>query len=135
MIPKDLGVAYDTVAFACNLNPGYDVTVGFDDRAPETRVILKEKLTSEYLKGFDPGFWAGWVTLRIFSFAENAAFSREDLYRIEQGHIRIYPGRVPAEAKKTYGLTEGPSIGTLASPKQSSSGLESRSTGSNCLNG
>lgn len=107
MIPKDLGVAYDTVAFACNLNPGYDVTVGFDDRAPETRVILKEKLTSEYLKGFDPGFWAGWVTLRIFSFAENAAFSREDLYRIEQGHIRIYPGRVPAEAKKTYGLTEG----------------------------
>jgi hypothetical protein len=107
MIPKDSAASYNTVAFACNLTPGYDVTTGFDDRDPDSRIILKEKLTPEYLKEFDPRFWAGWVTQRIYSFGKNAAFSGRDLFRIEQGHIRIYPGRVPAEAKKTYGLTEG----------------------------
>jgi|GEM_PF-2084438 hypothetical protein len=107
IIPEDPKLPYDTVAFVCNLNSGFDGTYGFNDRAPETRVILKEKLTPENLKGFDPRFWNGWVSKRIYSFGENAAFSGRTLFRIEQGHIRIYPGRVPAEAKKTYGLTEG----------------------------
>ena len=50
MISKDSASSYDTVAFACNLTPGYDVTTGFDDRDPDSRVILKEKLTPEYIR-------------------------------------------------------------------------------------
>jgi hypothetical protein len=107
VIPKDPKLPYDTVAFVCNLNPGYEGTGGFDESDLGTRVLLKEKLAPEYLKEFDPRFWNGWVSTRLYSFGENAAFSRQDLYRIEKGHIRIYPGRVPAEAKKTYGLAEG----------------------------
>jgi hypothetical protein len=107
IIPKSIDVPYDTVAFICTLDPGYNVTDGYDPNNPKTRIILQEKLTPEYRKGFDPRFWNGWVSQRIYSFGKNAAFAGRDLFRIEQGHIRIYPERVPAEAKKAYGLTEG----------------------------
>jgi len=100
IIPKEMGVPYDTVAFVCTLDPGYESTDGIDYRDPKTRIILKEKLTQEYLKGFDPRFWNGWVSKRVYSFGKNAAFSRRDLFRIEQGHIRIYPERVPRRRKR-----------------------------------
>jgi hypothetical protein len=107
IMSQDLGVPYNAVAFVYTLDHRYGLSDGLDARGTKTGIILQEELATEYLKGFDPRFWNGLTTRRIYSFGEDAAFSGQDLYRIEQGHIRIHPGRVPAEAKKTYGLTEG----------------------------
>jgi hypothetical protein len=106
LLSEDLNRTRDTVAVACNLKPGYDITEGFDASDPDTRIILKETLTKEYRKQFDSRFWAGWLARRLYSFGEDAAFADGDLFRIEQGHIRIYPGKARSEARKTYGLAQ-----------------------------
>ena len=94
-----------TIALACDLKPDFGLTNGFAENDPETQIILKETLTPDYLRQLDSRFWAGWIARRLFSFGEDAAFSHGDLYRIEQGHIRIYPGKARSDARKTYGLT------------------------------
>jgi hypothetical protein len=94
-----------TVAFAYNVRPDFLLSAGFGTDA-DSKIILKETLTPEYVSTFPGNFWAGWRTIGLFSFDQNTAFDGRDLYRIEDGHIRIYPHQAGPEARKRYSLQE-----------------------------
>lgn len=76
-----------TVALACNLNPGYPLSIGFLASDPDERILAKETLSSDYISTFPSNYWSGWTTKGLFSFGKNAAFDGRDLYRMENGHI------------------------------------------------
>lgn len=104
--PLDQRERNRTVLIACNLHPGYTFT-GYSDQDPDTKVILKETLTPEYEKTIPSRYWSGWLALRLYSFDANTAFDESSLYRIENGHLRIYPYAAQREARKRYQLNEG----------------------------
>jgi hypothetical protein len=92
------------VAFACNLKPGFFLSAGYVDGLPDTRILRKETLSPEYVKSFPITYWSSGTTTNLYSFGDNAAFVDDDLYRIEDGHIRIYLDAAQQEARKRYGL-------------------------------
>jgi len=82
------------------------MVAGYLHSDPGNITILQEKLAPDYVGTLPRKFWAGWTTLGLFSFDTDAAFDGRDLYRIEKGHIRIYPYIAQQEARKRYGLRE-----------------------------
>ncbi len=95
-----------TIVIAYNRNPGFPVVSGYLQNDPLTVTLHRETLTPEFEKTLPPKFWSGWLSLGLFSFDTDAAFDGRDLYRIEKGHIRIYPYIAQQEARKQYGLRE-----------------------------
>jgi len=104
--PLDPHEPHYTVAFACNLKPGFFVSAAYLNDDPDTKIIQKELIAPEYEKTFPPYFWSGWTTKGLFSFDRDAAFDGSNLYRIERGHIRIYPRMALQEARKRYQLKD-----------------------------
>ena len=95
-----------TVILGCNLSPGYFIESGLVEGDPDSQIILKETLKPEYAESFGARWWSGWTSLGLFSFDVDAAFDGSNLYRIEKGHIRIYPKAALQEARKRYQLEE-----------------------------
>jgi len=93
-----------TMAFACELEPGFPLEAAYIE-SPHSRIIFKETLPPDYVKTLPSNFWAGWTSTGVFSFGENAVFEGHTLYRIEDGHIKIYPHAAQEEARKRYGLS------------------------------
>jgi len=104
--PLDPQESQHTVALACNLNPGYFLAATFVYGAPDTKIILKELIPLEKDKTLPPHFWSGWTTKGLFSFETDAAFDGRNLFRIENGHIRIYPRIAMEEARRRYQLKD-----------------------------
>jgi hypothetical protein len=103
--PLDPRELHRTVLIACNLDPGYS-HADYSAKDLNTQVIAKETLTPEYEKTIPSRYWSGWLAMGLFSFDVNAAFDETNLYRIEKGHIRIYPFVAQQEARKRYRLPE-----------------------------
>ncbi len=95
-----------TVAFACDLNPSFNPIDRSYIESPKIPIILKETLSLEYRKSLPSNYFSGWDSWRLSSFGPNKAFAYDDLFSIEDGHIRIYPGQAQSEARKIYGLSK-----------------------------
>ena len=92
-----------TFVFSCDLYPGFPLgSGGFSKYDP---VILKETLTQKYRNTLPKNYFNGFATANLYSFSKDKAFSYQDLFAIENGHIRIYPNRAQPEAHKVYGLS------------------------------
>lgn len=103
--PFDSKQAPFTVAIMCYPNPGFFLSAD-SEGGPEPQTLIQETLPPDQLRRLPDKWWSGWLTLGLFSFGHDAAFDGRDLYRIEQGHLRIYPYAALPEARKSYGLAD-----------------------------
>lgn len=94
-----------TVAIVCYPDPGFFLTAD-SAGGPEAQTLIQETLPADQLKRLPEKWWSGWLNLELFSFGPDAAFDLRDLYRIENGHIRIFPHAALTEARRTYGLAD-----------------------------
>jgi len=104
--PLDPNEKKCTIVIAYHQHPGFPMASGFLKNDPQTVIVHQETLDPEYEKTIPSRFWSGWTSLELFSFDKDAAFDGRDLYRIEKGHLRIYPYVAQAEARRRYGLKE-----------------------------
>jgi len=94
------------MVIAYNRSPGFPMVSGYLQNDPQTVIVHQETLDPGYEKTIPPRFWSGWLSMGLFSFGTDAAFDGRNLYRIEQGHLRIYPYVAQEEARRRYGLKE-----------------------------
>lgn len=93
-----------TVAIACNINPGYFLSAGFSEESPNSQILARETFTQSYVNSFPPNYWSGGVTKNLYSFGDEEAFDGRDLYKLEDGHIKIFPRLAQKVAKERYSL-------------------------------
>ena len=103
---QDPLVSNHVFVLACNKNPGYASEDYFAYGDQNIDIILQETFSTEYINTIGSQFFAGWNTSRLFSFGPNAAFFSKTLFKVEQGHIRIFPGQALLEARRIYHLSD-----------------------------
>lgn len=90
----------------CIGNIGYSNEVYFNTNSNNNSIILRDELTRREFDSIGARFFSSRSTRRLFSLAEDCAMANGDLFAIEHGRLRIYPGKAQTEAHRRYNLTE-----------------------------
>jgi len=61
-------------------------------------------MTNDYICSLPNNFFNGWNSCGLFSFDDHSAFADSTVFRVENGHLRIYQGKKQEWAQKQYGL-------------------------------
>lgn len=97
-----------TALIACRMNPGYPHGGSFleSHESINTIIIAKETFSQKNIDDMGGKFFNGWSSRVLYSLSPDMAFAYQDLYTVENGHIRIYPGQAQTEARKRFRLKD-----------------------------